>query len=306
MALNYSKKTCVHPFHVTDVVTGEITCGNCGVVLSEKVIDFGPENIGQTLGEYQDNSRTGQKISLKMADMGLSTVIQAQNKDSSGKVLSGHNKQSFHRLRIWDRNSKAALTKKSFVKAFTFLDGLRSKLGLPEHVVEKSAYLFRKAEQKKLLSGRSNVTVMCAIIYIVCRLTNTPRTLIDIAEAAAIKKKVLQRVYRILYRSLDIHSVSYLPSDFIERISSEAMVSEKIKRDARKILESSQKKGITAGKNPMSMAAAAVYLAIQDDDHEKVSQTKIAQVSGISAVTIRNRVKELKICLKRNTHNRKI
>ena len=44
----------------------------------------------------------------------------------------------------------------------------------------------------------------------------------------------------------------------------------------------------------MSMAAAAVYLAIQDN-HEKVSQTRIAQASGISAVTIRNRVKELEI-----------
>ena len=48
------------------------------------------------------------------------------------------------------------------------------------------------------------------------------------------------------------------------------------------------------GKHPMSMAAAAVYLAVQDN-HEKVSQTKIAQISGISAVTIRNRVKELEI-----------
>lgn len=60
------------------------------------------------------------------------------------------------------------------------------------------------------------------------------------------------------------------------------------------ILQFGQKRGITSGKHPMSMAAAAVYLAVQDN-HEKVSQTKIAQVSGISAVTIRNRVKELKI-----------
>ncbi|MDH5418340.1 MAG: transcription initiation factor IIB, partial [Nitrosopumilus sp.] len=53
-----------------------------------------------------------------------------------------------------------------------------------------------------------------------------------------------------------------------------------------------QKSEITSGKHPMAMAAAAVYLAIQDN-HEKVSQTRISQISGISAVTIRNRVKEL-------------
>ena len=288
-------KTCVHFLKVTDTITGEITCGNCGVVLSDKTIDFGPENATHTMDEYQNSARTGQKISLKMADMGLSTLIQAQDRDSSGKLLSGYNKQSFHRLRMWDRNSRSAITKQSYIKAFTFLDGIRSKLGLPEHVVEKSAYLFRKVEQKKLLAGRSNQSVLCAVVYIACRITNTPRTLNDIADAAGIKKKVIQRVYRLLSANLDdVQSVSYNPTEFIERISSEVRVSEKTKRDARKILEFGHKRGITSGKHPMSMAAAAVYLAIQDN-HEKVSQTSIAQASGISAVTIRNRVKELEI-----------
>lgn len=175
MVVNRLDKTCMHFFKITDTMTGEITCGNCGVVLFEKAIDFGPENTAQAIDEYQNNARTGQKISLKMADMGLSTLIQAQDKDSSGKSLSGHNKQSFHRLRMWDRNSRSALTKQSFIKASTFLDGMRSKLGLPEYVVEKSAYLFRKVEQKKLLHGRSNQSVLCAVVYIACRLTDTPK-----------------------------------------------------------------------------------------------------------------------------------
>ena len=295
MAGNTLDKTCMHFFKVTDAMTGEITCGNCGVVLFEKAIDFGPENAVQTMDEYQSSARTGQRISLKMADMGLSTLIQAQDRDSSGRILSRQNKQSFHRLRMWDRNSRSAITKQSYIKAFTFLDGMRSKLGLPEHVVEKSAYLFRKAEQKKLLHGRSNQSVLCAVVYMACRITDTPRTLNDIAAAAGIKKKVIQRVYRLLSANLDdVQSVSYNPSEFVERISSDVMVSEKTRRHARKILEFGEKKGITSGKHPMSMAAAAVYLAVQDN-HEKVSQTKIAEISGISAVTIRNRVKELEI-----------
>ena len=228
-------KTCVHFLKITDVMTGEITCGNCGVVLSDRAIDFGPENAAQTTDEYQSSARTGQKISLKMADMGLSTLIQTQDRDSSGKLLSGYNKQSFHRLRMWDRNSRSALTKQSYIKAFTFLDGIRSKLGLPEHVVEKSAYLFRKAEQKKLLAGRSNQSVLCGVVYIACRITDTPRTLNDIANAAGIKKKTIQRVYRLLSANLDdVQSASYSPTEFIERISSEVMISEKNKTRCKK------------------------------------------------------------------------
>jgi transcription initiation factor TFIIB len=292
---NRLDETCLHFFRVTDAMTGEITCGNCGVVLLENAVDLGRENIGQTMDEYNSNSRTGQKTSLKMADRGLSTMIQVQNRDSTGRILSAENRRSFYRLRMWDRNSKAALGKQSFVKAFTFLDGMRSKLGLPEHVVEKSAYLFRKVEQRKMLRGRSSLHVMCAIVYMACRIEDTPRTLNDIADAAGIKKKVIQRVYRTLFANLDdVHSISYSPSEFVSRISSEARLSEKTMRDARKILEFGHKRGITSGKHPMSMAAAAVYLAVQDN-REKVSQTRIAQISGISAVTIRNRVKELEI-----------
>lgn len=296
------EKSCQHFFKISDVVTGEIACRNCAQVLTEKIIDFGPESQNSTMEDYQNSSRTGQKISLKMADMGLSTSIQSQNKDSSGKILSTKNKQSFHRLRMWDRNSKSAITKQSFIKAFTFLDGIRSKIALPEYVVEKSAYLFRKAEQKKLLAGRSNLSILCAVVYMACRMTDTPRTLDDIANASGIKKKVIQRTYRLLYRNLEVHSESYNPCEFVSRISSEAQISEKTIRDARKILEFSEKAGINSGKHPMSMAAAAVYLAVKKND-ERISQTRLSQISGISAVTIRNRVKEVQIAQTKNkTH----
>ena len=109
MTENRLDQTCMHFFKVTDAVTGEISCRNCGVVLLENAVDFGRENAGQTMGEHQSNSRTGQKTSLKMADRGLSTMIQAQNRDYFGRTLSVTNKRSFYRLRMWDRNSKAVL-----------------------------------------------------------------------------------------------------------------------------------------------------------------------------------------------------
>ena len=61
MVANRLDKTCMHFFKITDAMTREITCGNCGVVLSEKAIDFGPESAGQIMDEYQNSARTGQK-----------------------------------------------------------------------------------------------------------------------------------------------------------------------------------------------------------------------------------------------------
>jgi len=273
---------------VTDPTTGEIACSNCGTVLPEKSLELGLSSI-----EEYSASKVGRKISLKMADTGLSTIIEAKDKDSTGKSLSKENRRMFYRLRMWDRNSRSANTVKSFQKAFILLDAIGTKLGLPEPVIEQTAYLFRKISAKKILSGRSTVGVLCATTYIACRLTNTPRTLHDIADVGNVKTKHLQRTYRVLVKELDIYPETYTPDKFVTRLAKATNLSEKTQKLAFKILDVAGKKRISISKNPMSMAAAAVYLASLKNS-EKVSQLKIAQVSGISAVTIRDRVKEMR------------
>lgn len=233
------------------------------------------------------------KTSLKMADRGLSTIMESQDKDSSGKRLSNENRRMFYRLRMWDRNSRSSISVKSFQKAFTLLDGISSKLALPESVVEETAYLFRKIAAKKILAGRSTSAVLCATTYMTCRLTDTPRTLQDIANAGNLKKKNLQRVYRFIMKELELYPETYNPMEFVTRVAKAVGLSEKTERLAFKILTICEKNNISTSKNPMAMAAAAINLA-SGINSEKVTQLKISEASGISAVTIRDRSKEIK------------
>ena len=287
------QKGCKKTKMITDMDTGELACGNCGAVSIERSVTLGPETSGMTGIEYQNNTRVGTKTSLKMIDMGLSTVIESKNRDSTGKLLSSENRRMFYRLRMWDRNSRSANSVKSFQKAFTLLDAIGSKLGLPESVIEHTAYLFRKIAGKKILAGRSTSSTLCATVYIACRLTSTPRTLQDVADAGNIKKKNLQRIYRFLAKELDIHPQTYNPSEFVTRIAKAVNISEKTERLAFKILKIAEKNGISTSKNPVAMAATAIHLA-SSMNKEKTSQLKISEASGISAVTIRDRTKEIK------------
>ncbi len=286
------QKNCKKNEMVTDAYTGEIACGSCGSVSSDQIVDQGSESVGSNLNDYMNNSRVGAKRSLKMSDMGLSTIIEAKDRDVTGKPLSLENRRMFYRLRMWDRNSRSAITSKSFQKAFTLLDAMSSKLGLPESVVEETAYLFRKIAARKILAGRSTSAMLCATIYITCRITDTPRTLQDVVEAGNIKKKVLQRTYRFLAKELDISPEAYSPSEFVTRISKGLTLSEKTQRLAFKILDLCAKKQVSTSKNPMAMAAAAIHLA-STINIERVTQSKISKISGISAVTIRERKKEI-------------
>lgn len=287
------QKNCKQFLVVTDYGTGEMACQNCGAVLLEKAVELGHESSGITNEEYMTSSRVGSKISLKMADMGLSTLIESRDLDSTGKALSKENRRMFYRLRMWDRNSRSANTVKSFQKAFLQLDGIRTKLGLPESVVDETAYIFRKIFAKKILTGRSTSEILCATVYIACRLTNTPRTLSDISTAGNIRRKNLQRTYRFLVKELEIYPQAYNPHEFVSRISKTIKISEKTERLAYKIVTLAERSMISTSKNPMAIAAAAVHLAVQENN-EKVSQMKISSASGISAVTIRDRAKEIK------------
>ena len=287
------QKNCKKNLVVTDVHTGEIACSTCGSVSSEIVIDQYSEILGLGTEQYHTNPRVGMKTSLKMADRGLSTIIESQDRDSTGKSLSNENRRMFYRLRMWDRNSRSAISVKSFQKAFTLLDGISSKLALPESVVEETAYLFRKIAAKKILAGRSTTSMLCATVYATCRLTDTPRTLQDVANAGNIKKKNLQRIYRFIVKELDLHPEAYNPTEFVNRIARAVEISEKTERLAFKILNMSIQNKVSTSKNPMAMAAASVNLAAVMN-HEKVTQLKISEASGISAVTIRDRTKEIK------------
>jgi transcription initiation factor TFIIB len=286
------QKNCKKNEMITDAYTGEIACGSCGIVSSDQIVDQGSESVGSNPNDYMNNSRVGAKRSLKMIDMGLSTIIEAKDRDVTGKPLSLENRRMFYRLRMWDRNSRSAASSKSFQKAFILLDAISSKLGLPESVVEETAYLFRKIAARKILAGRSTSAMLCATIYITCRITDTPRTLQDVVEAGNIKKKVLQRTYRFLAKELDLSPEAYSPSEFVTRIAKGLTLSEKTQRLAFKILDLCAKKQVSTSKTPMAMAASAVYLA-STITSESVSQLKISKISGISAVTIRERKKEI-------------
>jgi transcription initiation factor TFIIB len=277
----------IHGPLVTDSIRGEILCGSCGLVLMDKVEDSGPEQRSFTMEEYAEKSRTGLGSVLSIDDKGLSTVIGSQNKDAAGNSISPYMKYTFNRLRTWDNRSKTNVVERSLRSAFVILNTLKSKLDLSDAIVERAAYLYRKALTKKITRGRSIAGIMLASLYAACRETNASRTLQDIASAGNITVKDLSRNYRTLFNVLELKLESYDSVDFVARISSTVGLGEKTKRGALDILNKAKEKGITDGKNPISLAAAALYLSCVIND-EKVSQKNIASASGISSVTIRN------------------
>ena len=82
------------------------------------------------------------------------------------------------------------------------------------------------------------------------------------------------------------------PKDYISRFSSVLHLSPKTQNDALKILDQAKDVELTSGRGPAGIAAAALYVAALIND-EKKTQREVADIAGITEVTIRNRYKEL-------------
>ncbi len=276
---------------ITDAETGEIFCGGCGFVLSERLESSGPERRSFP-DDRINRERTGVGTSLAIHDQGLSTVINPTNRDATGKPLSSSMKKTLKRLRTWDSRSQSQPIDRNLKQAFSELYRVKDKLVLSDSVVEKAAYIYRKALEKKMVRGRSISAMIGSALYAACREVETPRTLKEIAEIMNIKKGDLAACYRKLVHELDLKIPVADSVQNVARIASKIGISEKTKRYSIQILRKAEENKISAGKNPMSLAATALYISClkMGENH---TQRDLAEAANVTEVTIRNRYKGL-------------
>jgi transcription initiation factor TFIIB len=294
---------------ITDTESGEIICSNCGLVVSDKVEEIKPEWRVFNAKESNSRIRTGTPTSLARHDMGLSTIIGKYDKDASGNRIDTSIKSKIDRLRMLDyRIQLYSPTDRSLKRAFSELDTLKDKLALPNSVVEKAAYIYRKAQERGLIRGRTMSAMLAAAIYIACRQIEAGKTLNEIAEGSNVKPKILSQSYRILVTELDIKTAPMVdPMKCIAKVANKVKLNERTTRQAMNIMNEVITKEKSAGKHPMGLAAAVLYMSClnstfpgrnkkdNSNNNNKVrTQASIARAAGITDVTLRNTVKKLK------------
>lgn len=278
---------------IVDLESGELVCSDCGLVFSEKATDNRPE--WRSFGfENNDRARTGSPVSLAQHDMGLNTVIGNNKKDSRGQNIDASMHSTMKRLRMYDfRSQTRTSTDRNLMRAFGELGRQRDKLGLSDAMIDKTAYIYRKALGKGLVKGRSTSAILAAAIYIACREMGAARSLNDISEITDVRRKVISRSYMILIQQLEIIMPLIDPIKCIAKIANKANLSEKSKRMAIEVMKELVNTQLPAGKRPMSLAATILYLSCLRNN-EAVTQKELAEAAGVTEVTMRNRIKDLK------------
>ena len=160
---------CKSDLVITDPYRGEIICGRCGVVITDRIQESNrPEWMAFSSEEANKKNRSGAPTSLAYHDMGLSTVIDKTDRDASGHRIDASMYTTMKRLRTWDfRTKEHTSTDRNLMLAFNELDILKDKSWIIKYSSRKSRLTSIGSQIKGLVKGRTiSALLVCFFICI--------------------------------------------------------------------------------------------------------------------------------------------
>ncbi len=266
-------------------------CEDCGLIVEDEEIDYGPEWRSYSDGE-EGRVRAGGTLTETLHDRGLFTKI-GKGTDGYGSQIAGKKRQKLSRLRR--RHGRARFQSKAernLAHGFGEIRRIAGTLGLSEHIKEQSCSLFRTAQNEDLLKGRSIEGMAAASVYGACRCNGRSRTLTEIVEVARVDQSRVRRSYRKMNTELGLPAKPVCPSDFIPRLISELGTTNRVRQRAQELAETAEDEQITVGVGPTGFAAACVYKA----GHEQgkiFTQQEVAEAINTTTVTLQEHKKAL-------------
>ncbi len=272
----------------------QIVCQKCGYVIEDRPIDLGPEWRAFTSEEKNFRSRIGSPLRYAgLTSEALTTDVDVVLKDSTGRGLDLKKKLEAMKYRRWQQRIRIQTSyERNTLQALNELNRLASQLGIPKSAVDEALAIYGKILSKGLVKGRSVEALVAACLCMACRRLGLPRSIDEISQYTKASRKEVARCFRLIARELKIKLPIADPKMYVPRIVEQLKLSGEVLRQALQILDEAKRKGLTAGKDPAGLAAAAVYIAslLKGDVR---TQKEVAQAAQVTEVTVRNRYKEL-------------
>ncbi|XP_047134638.1 transcription initiation factor IIB isoform X2 [Hydra vulgaris] len=214
----------------------------------------------------------------------LSTMVGSDRASGSGLDLQGYAR--------YQNRSGISGSDRSLLNAFREIQTMASRINLPKTITDRSNQLFKQVHDQKSLKGRSNDAIASACLYIACRQEGVPRTFKEICAISKIPKKEIGRCFKLILKALEASVDIITSEDFMSRFCSNLSLPASVQRAATYIARRAMELDLVPGRSPVSVAAAAIYLASQAS-LDKKSQKDIGDIAGVADVTIRQSYRSL-------------
>ncbi|ODV58873.1 transcription factor TFIIB [Ascoidea rubescens DSM 1968] len=272
---------------------GDIVCGLCGLVLSDRLVDTRSEwrTFSNDDQNGDDPSRVGDASNPLLDGDQLSTVIGYDSRDN----------KSF--LSLSKTQRKNVLKKENVLEsAYARISQMCDGYSLPKIVQDAAKEIYKLSYEEKTLKGKSQESIMAAAIFLGCRKANVARTFKEIWALTKVPKKEIGKVSKIIKKIIDekalkdgttivpgdqLQSTQTTASDIIRRFCSNLGLSVEVTNGAEYIARKANETGVLSGRSPITIAAAVIYMAVIIFKAH-VQPIQISDKTGVSDNTIKN------------------
>lgn len=277
---------------------GDIVCGGCGLVLSDRVVDTRSEwrTFSNDDQNGDDPSRVGDAGNPLLDSEDLSTMISyVPDNTKAGRELNRAQSKS-----LVDKKDNALAA--AYAKISQMCDGYQ----LPRIVQDGAKEVYKLVYEERPLKGKSQESIMAAAIHIGCRKAQVARTFKEIWALTNVPRKEIGRVSKIVNRIIqeknqanpnaysfiqdNLQTTQTSAEDLIRRFCSHLGLNTQITNAAEYIARRCKEVGILAGRSPITIAATVIYMAALVFGAD-LQPSKIAEKTGVSDGTIKTSYK---------------
>uniref|UniRef100_A0A9J2PQC3 Transcription initiation factor IIB n=2 Tax=Ascaris TaxID=6251 RepID=A0A9J2PQC3_ASCLU len=267
-----------HPYAnlVEDHRAGDLICPECGLVVGDRIVDVGTEwrsFSGEKSGI--DPSRVGAPENPLLGSSDLSTSIAVYYGSSEcDQSLASAQRRTLNGV---DRQMTEALG---------VIREMSARMQLPKSIEDSAAKVFRDVVDTRALVGKNNEAKAAACLYIACRKEGVPRTFKEVCAVSRVSKKEIGRCFKLAIRSLETNLEQITSADFMSRFCGNLGLSHALQMVATTIAKKAVERDLVAGRSPISIAAAAIYMASQASNERRTAK-EIGAIAGAAETTVK-------------------
>jgi transcription initiation factor TFIIB len=275
--------------------SGDIVCKACGLVQQGCMVDQGQEWRQFADDDGPDRNRTGGPGHHLLSSTTAGTVM-ARAKPGEDRLANSVGHITNNELSS-DRHLR---------DAFRQIRTMAERIAIPMLAQSRAEEHYRDLYVAKQLRGRRKEGVLAAVIYIACKQEKMPRTFKEIGAMTACPDKEIHKCYKLAMKALGINAAlgsgvaggvsTTSAADFVSRYCSQLQLPIGVDNAATHVARAVAKlpPGVMAGKSPISLAMASIYLVTRlDQAPSHRSFTQLAQMAGITEATIRKAYHDL-------------
>lgn len=277
---------------------GDIVCGSCGLILSDRVVDTRSEwrTFSNDDQNGDDPSRVGDAGNPLLDGEDLSTMISYVPEN----VRAGRDLNRAQAKSLVDKKDNA------LVAAYSKISQMCNGYQLPKIVQDGAKEVYKMVYEERRLRGKSQESIMAAAIFFGCRKAKVARTFKEIWALTNVPKKEIGKVFKLMLEVIkeknetnpgayslikdSEQTTQTSAEDLIRRFCSHLGLSNDITNAAEHIARKCKESGILAGRSPITIAATVIYMASLIFGAD-VSPSKIANRTGVSDGTIKTSFK---------------